>query len=120
LATGATHDDTALWEHAREKLLSWRSNADQFEPEDAPDIAVLDTATDFTVDEQNRGGPAPSSIVPSGNGRVAFEWSSRGETMIVEFISRGHARYTSFVNNKVVEKGLLARNPRSRLLELEG
>jgi len=118
LSTPATHDDAALWDDACERMLAWRSSTDQFEPDDAPEVDILDTAIDFAVDERTRGGPAPSSIVPSGDGRVAFEWNDRGSTMVVEFIARGRARFTRIISGKVVEKGVLVRNPKSRKLEL--
>lgn len=120
LATPAAQDDAALWDDACERMLAWRMNTDQFEPDDAPEIDILDTAIDFAVDERTRGGPVPTSIVPSGDGRVAFEWRYRGSTMVVEFVARGRARYTSFISGKVVAKGVLVRNPKSRKLELGG
>ncbi len=117
LATPVT-EDAALWDDAIERMLAWRGDTDSFEPDDAPEINILDTAIDLAVDERTRGGPAPSCVVPSGDGRVAFEWHDHDSTMIIEFVARGRARYTRLMLGKVVEKGVLVRNPLSRKLEL--
>lgn len=113
-------DDARLWSDACERMLAWRSDPSQFDGDDQPSIEVLDTAIDFSVDERARGGPAPTLIVPSGGHKIAFEWHRRGSTMIIEFIGRGRAKYTGFVDGRVVEKGLLERNPQTRRLELDG
>lgn len=118
LASPDSGASAELWCNAVERMLAWRSHPERFEPDDAPTIEVLDTAIDYAEDERGRSGPAPTSIVPSGDGRVAFEWCDRGSTMIVEFVGRGRARYTIIDAGKVVKKGVLVRNPLSRKLEL--
>lgn len=117
LATPA-NDDVSLWDDACERMLAWRSNPGQFNKEDEPSIEILDTAIDFAVDERTCGGPAPTIIIPSGDGKVAFEWHYRRNTMIIEFVGRGRAKYTKFADGRVIEKGVLIRNPQSRKLEL--
>jgi len=119
LATSTT-GDAAAWEDACERMLAWRSNPGQFAPDDQPSTEILDTAIDFAVDERTRGGPAPTIIIPSGDGRVAFEWHYRRSTMIIDFVGRGCAKYTKFADGRVVEKGVLIRNPQTRKLELGG
>ena len=119
LATSAT-DDASLWDDACERMLAWRSNPGQFDADDEPSTEILDTAIDFAVDERTRGGPAPTIIVPSGDRKVAFEWHYRRSTMIIDFVGRGRAKYTKFADGRVVEKGVLIRNPQTRKLELGG
>lgn len=119
LAT-AMRDDADLWRDACDRMLSWRSNPTLFDPADRPAIDVLDAAIDFAVDELDRRGPAPSIIVPSGDGAVAFEWHSRDRVMIIEFVGRGRAVYTIFDHGKVTSEGSLVRDPQSRRLELQG
>lgn len=119
LATSAT-DDASLWDDACERMLAWRSNRGQFDADDEPSIEILDTAIDFAVDEGTRGGPAPTIVIPSGDGKVAFEWHYRRSTMIIDFVGRGRAKYTKFADDRVIEKGVLIRNPRTRKLELGG
>lgn len=113
-------DDAALWDDACEQLLAWRSDPDAFDADDQPTTEILDTAIDFAVDERTRGGPAPSIIVPSGDGHIAFEWHARRSMMIIEFVGQGRAKFTKFADGLVIEKGVLERNPRSRKLELGG
>lgn len=112
-------DDGALWREALEAMLSWRSNPEQFEPDDRPDISILDTAIDYAVDVRDLGVSPPSNIVPAGSGRVAFEWCAGEVTLIVELVGSGEAEVTRFLGNRVVEKQRLLRNPQTRKLELE-
>jgi len=113
-------DDRALWDEALEAMLSWRSNPEQFEPEDRPDLPIVDAALDYAVDVRDGGVSLPSSIVPSGSGRIAFEWRAGEETLIVELVGSGEAVLTRFHDDRVVEKGRLVRDPLTRKLELEG
>jgi hypothetical protein len=126
-ATGGTptnalfaNDDIAAWKSACDEMLLWRSLSSPFEPEDQPDQAILNTAIDYAVDQIREGGPAPSSIIPSGSGRIAMEWNDAPITVIVEFIDVGTAIHTIFNEQKVVSRGILIRNPKSRKLELRG
>jgi len=119
LATPTT-DDASLWDDACERMLAWRADPSVFDEDDRPTVEILDTAIDFAVDEGTRGGASPSIIVPSGDGRVAFEWHFRRSTMILEFVGCGRAKYTMFADGRVIEQGVLVRNPRSRKLELGG
>lgn len=113
-------DDASQWDDAIERMLAWRSNPGQFNEEDEPSIQIIETAIDFAVDERTSGGPAPMIIIPSGDGKVAFEWHYRRSTMIIEFVDRGRAKYTKFVDGRVIEKGELNRNPETRKMELGG
>lgn len=119
LTTSAT-DDASLWDDACERMLAWRMDPGQFDEDDEPCIEILDTAIDFAVDERTGGGPAPTIVIPSGDGKIAFEWHYRRSTMIIEFVGRGRAKYTKFADGRVIDKGVLTRNPESRKLELGG
>lgn len=123
LAKSEVDDTCLLWKDACEHLLTWRSNPETFDSEDRPAIEILDTAIDYAVDQlQNAGkksqiGAAPTVIIPSGDGKVAFEWHHLKGAMVIEFVGRGRAKYTVFVGGRVVDKGLLERNPQTRQLE---
>lgn len=113
-------EDQTVWKEIVDTMLAWHSDAGKFDPADQPDKDILDTAFDYAVDQITGGGAAPSNVVPSGSGRIAFEWNAGDRTDIVEFIAQGVATLTRFQGGRVVETGRLIRNPRSRKLEIEG
>lgn len=110
------------WQSAIDEMLRWRLDGSVFEPEDRPRIHILDTAIDFAADqkEDESGGRAPTSIMPSGNGRVAMEWNQGSYTMIIEFVALGRAVCTEFSGGEVRNQYELKRNPVSRKLEIRG
>lgn len=112
-------DDEDLWNEAIESMLDWRSDPTQFAPEDQPDFAILDTAIDYAMDSIPKKVPAPSSVAPSGSGRVSFEWHAGNDAVIFEIVRRGEAEYTRFAGGNVVRQGRFIRNPMTRKLELE-
>ena len=118
--TSSAVDDRALWDEALEAMLSWRSSPENFAPEDRPDLPIVDAALDYAIDVRDLDVSPPSSIVPSGSGRVAFEWRAGEKTLIVELVGSGEAVLTRFLDNRVVEQQRLLRNPQTRKLELEG
>ena len=120
LATREVDEDQTLWMEIIEAMLSWRSDSSRFDPADRPDEDILDSAIDYAFDQIPGGAPAPSNVVPSGSGRVAFEWNAGDDAAIVEFIDRGIAMFTRFVGDRVESKVRLVHNPRSRKLEIEG
>lgn len=113
-------EDQILWKEIIESMLSWRSDSSKFDPADRPDQDILDAAIDYAVDASSSGAPVPSNVVPSGSGRVAFEWNAGDDAAIVEFIDRGVAMFTRFIGDCVEYKVRLLRDPRSRKLEIEG
>jgi hypothetical protein len=114
--------DTKLWRHAVDAMLGWRSCPNQFDADDQPDDAILETALDYAVDqiEDELGDPVPTSIVPSGGGRIAMEWNDGPYTVVIEFVALGLASYTRFNRGRIESKQQLRRNPKSRKLELRG
>lgn len=129
LQTGGTSDSalasTTLptpelgWFDAIERMLEWRNSPETFAPEDRIDIGVLDSAIDLAVDYDSMNQPVPSSIVPSGSGCIAFEWNAGSETMIIELTGVGRATVTRFEDGRVVYRGVLLRDPKTRKLQLE-
>jgi hypothetical protein len=121
---GPTREE--LWRDAIDCMLRWSSDPDIFAPTDLPDPAVLESAMDLAFDlwDQEEERPratrwaAPTSIVPSGDGRIAFEWNNKDETVIVEIVGAGSATATVFQAGKVVEHGPLQRNPLTRKIEM--
>ena len=119
LATGPRNVDAALWEEVNDTLLSWLGGSSSLEEEDQPSREILESALDFTDDLRSEGQPAPSFVVPSRDGLIAFEWHyGGGRIEIVEVIKRGTFLYTQFTNNKVTKRVELTRNPLTRKMQL--
>ncbi len=113
--------EAALWKQAIDQMLAWKKTRIVENCEDYPAQDVADTAIDFAVDQSDTGTSAPDSIVPSGGGRIAMEWNTPSETIIVEFIGLGTASYIRFDSaGKVAARDTLRRNPQSRRLQLQG
>lgn len=120
LASQEVGDDQAFWDEVIEDMLSWLSDPSIFDPEDQPDKEILETALDYAYDQRSVSASVPSNVVPSGSGRIAFEWYAGDDAEIVEFIELGKAILTRFKGNRVIEVSHLFRNPQSRKLEKEG
>lgn len=114
------HSREGLWKQAIDEMLAWRAGSELFEPDDVPDQEILDTAIDYAMDQIRERGPVPSSIIPSGSGRIAMEWNDRDSTVVIEFVALGVATYTLFDCGKRRHKLYLFRDPASRKLELRG
>ena len=113
--------EPALWKQAIDQMLEWKTKRSVDNCEDYPTQDVADTAIDFAVDQSDTGTSAPDSIVPSGGGRIAMEWNTPFQTIIVEFIGLGAATYIRFDSaGKVAARDTLRRNPQSRRLQLQG
>lgn len=120
LTSSSQPNETTLWSQAVDAILSWKTTGSGFTEEDAPNAQILDTAIDYAIDQREQGLAAPSYAVPSGGGNIAFEWHSIRETLIVEFVARGRARFTHFKGDRVVARGHLIRNPLTRQLQQQG
>jgi len=119
LVSREVDEDQILWDEIEEAILSWYSS-DIFDPMDRPATEILNTALDFVIDQKSAfGAPAPSNVVPSGSGQIAFEWNTGNDAVILEFTGLGVAVVTKFKGNRVVKTFTLIRNPRSRKLEIE-
>jgi hypothetical protein len=119
LATPAI-DSASLWTDAIDRMLEWRADPDRFDPCDAPSSEILDSAIDYAHDASRSGCFAPTIIVPSGDGRVAFEWHFGRDLMLIEFVGQGTANLTVFTDGKVVRRDELTRDPLTRTLERGG
>jgi hypothetical protein len=120
LSTSPRASETSLWTQLIDAMLKWKSDPSAFDPADVPSAPILDTAIDYAVDQRDRGFTAPSCGGPSGSGRIAFEWHSMPETLIIEFIDRGIARFSHFNGDRISERGHLVRNPLTRQMENKG
>lgn len=112
-------NETEHWKDAIDQILKFKSNPNSLDQDDVPCDAVYEAAIDFAVDHKCLGARAPSWIVPSGAGRIAFEWHVGNRKFLLEFIEEGIAEYIEICDGKIANRGVMRRNPRSRKLELE-
>lgn len=121
LATGSPSRDAEHWQSLIDELLRWkREAASLFDPDFVPSPEVLETSIDFALDVQGQGDPAPRSVAPSGDGKIAFEWRAGPRTVLVEVLHAGLIEYTEFFGDRVIEEGVYRRDPLTRRLELAG
>lgn len=118
LASGLSSTDAANWDALLEELLRWRQQGiELFVADDNPTPEVLDTALDF-IQDYRRVQRTPSSAIPSGSGRISFEWRSGTERKPVieslEFTGAGQAEYVRIVGENVVELERWFRSPTTR------
>jgi hypothetical protein len=120
--TAALRPDADLWRQAIDEMLGWMSPAGDLDSQDLPQGEILATAIDYAVDQaiDPNGAPPPDSIIPTGSGRIAMEWNDGPRTVIVEFAGRGEAEYIEMRSGAMLDRRKLARNPKSRQLELRG
>ncbi len=119
LATGSSGRDAEHWQTLIDELLRWKGEATSlFDASFVPSSEVIETSIDFALDVQSQDDPAPRSVAPSGDGKIAFEWRAGPRTMLVEVLAAGLIEYTEFSGDRVVEEGVYRRDPRTRRLEL--
>jgi len=94
-----------VWLEVIDALKDWWENPDQFEPGDRPDPSLLSAAIRCAVNWMESDAAAPTHVLPSGSGNVAFEWESQSELMIVEVVESAKARFTLFSGDQVASKG---------------
>jgi len=111
--------ETAHWEEAIDQILKFKSDTDFLDQNDVPSDAAYQAAIDFAVDHKDLETRAPSWIVPSGSGRIVFEWHVGDSKFLLEFVEEGFAKYIELHRGKVVNRGFMHRNPISRKLELK-
>ena len=114
LSTDIKRGDEALWKAVIDRLLKWSSDLSIFAPDDRPDALILRSAIDFAYDSMAEDQPAPTSMMPSGQGAIAFEWDTGRFTQIVELTGIGTGTFTSFKDGKIVAHIGISRDPETR------
>lgn len=109
----AGEKNQVLWADAVDTMLGWLSTPDEI------DMACHKSAIDFAQDQIEIGAEAPSSILATEDGEITFEWRWGNLLYCVTIIDSGLAEYTKMQDFKVVEKGLLRRDPKTRKLQFE-
>lgn len=119
LVSDQQKNEAEHWDDAIDQILKFRTEPSCFEQDDMPGDEIFSTAIDFAVDHKDFGTRAPSWIVPSGAGRITFEWHIGNHKFLLEFVGEGVAEYVEMSNGKVVNRSIMRRNPSSRKLELK-
>lgn len=110
-STALVANEADHWSDAIDTLLRWASEPDEISPE------CLESAIDFAVDLRDKAS-APSSIMATEDGNIAFEWRAAGFLLIVTITGSGRGEYTMTRDCRVVAEGTLRRDPRTRKLQL--
>lgn len=103
LSTGAAPDtslatapvvDSYSWSEVRDTLLKWLGNPLMLEDNgiDAPTKELLKSAIDFS--RYFAGIPAPTSVAPTPDGGISFEWRQADDLEIAEIVQVGMAEHT--------------------------
>ena len=103
---GVPDPEVDLWRDAIDEMLRWMSQRAESGPDEMPWPDMLATAIDYAVGQaiDTNGANAPTSIVPSGRGRIAMEWNGGPITLIVEFTGRGEADFVEMHSGKLHER----------------
>jgi hypothetical protein len=108
-----------IWQDAiNNALLVWLRNPETY-CEYSIEPACLESALDFAIDQMGRGMIPPTSISPTSDGEVCFEWRHESYIFVVTIYDHGQAEYTTFDNCVVVDEGILVRDPITRKLQLQ-
>lgn len=101
------------WKQAVDTLLGWYKDPDEI------DADCLNSAIDFASDQRDDGVSPPSSIIATDDGEITFEWRRSRLLIMVTILASGLAEYTKLHDCRVVDEGLLRRDPLTRKLQLE-
>jgi hypothetical protein len=92
----------AVWEDLIEELRRWQDEgARLFDANDAPAYEIVATALDFSKGQCDRGAAPPTSVAPSGGGRIMFEWRTPDVVELFEIQSCTTAEHTRLRNGRV-------------------
>lgn len=111
--------DSYTWSDIRDTLLKWLGDPLMLEDDgiDAPTRDLIKSAIDFA---QDYGGVAPpTSVGPTPEGGISFEWRRASDIQIVEIVSVGKAERTVISGGTVLLSEVLERTPPSRWEQVE-
>lgn len=115
LASASNAPEADAWDEAIDRLLTWLRHPASLH-DDRPLPSVLTTAIDFACDVRSDNWPAPDTIAPV-DGDVSFHWGPGNRTLIIDIDGEGTAAFTELLSGRIINRGRLSRNPRTRRLE---
>ena len=109
------------WQAIVNRLLDWMREI-RSPGVETSSIESIESAIDLAVDSRDEipAPTVPTSVGLTDDHGVAFEWHLGDEVVTIEIVASGIAEMTRFRVGRVVEEGLLVRNPQTRRLELRG
>lgn len=92
-----------------EKLVAWAQNPRQFEDDDitVPSAATISRASLVASSLRDQGAPAPSRIVPTGDGGIAFQYDSDPEFISIEVEPDGPVELLVFNKGRLTHRAEL-------------
>lgn len=111
--------DSYTWSDIRDTLLKWLSDPLMLEDDgiDAPTKHLIKSAIDFAHDFRNVA--PPTSVGPTPEGGISFEWRRASDIQIVEIVNVGKAERTVISGGTVLLSEELERTPPSRWEQVE-
>lgn len=87
-------------------LIEWGRDPSVLEDDGVapPSVETIQRACEIAMILCNRNFPAPTRIVPTGDGGIAFEVDAGGDFVSVEIASEGTVEYFRFSASKLVER----------------
>ncbi|HEX7379782.1 MAG TPA: hypothetical protein VF278_21840 [Pirellulales bacterium] len=92
-----------------EQLAAWTLNPGQFADDDVvpPNAATIACASATAISLRDQGAPAPTRIVPTGDGGIAFQYDSDPEFISIEVEPEGRVELLVFVNGRLTHRAEL-------------
>lgn len=89
-----------------EQLVEWALNPRQCEGDDVvpPNSATISHATVTAISLRDQGAPAPTRIVPTGDGGIAFQYDGDPEFISIEVEPEGRVELLVFVNGRLTHR----------------
>lgn len=118
VAPGPRTATQALWpEEIDHRLQAWEQDPDQLQDEgvEAPSREIVRLARRCARHLCERGAPAPSRVVPDGDGGIIFEWLQRPTVESIEIADDEMIEYLRFVESCLVHRQALALDPQLAL-----
>jgi hypothetical protein len=101
--------DAAWATYIKEQLAAWALDTSQLEDDDIvpPNPATIDRASKAAIALRDQGAPAPTRIVPTGDGGVAFQYDGQSEFISIEIEPEGRVELLVFVNGRLTHRAEL-------------
>lgn len=112
----ASSDRLDGWSKILDLLLSWLAHPDELLYDEIDPIhpEIIRSAIDFAHDHRESHGPLPTTVGPSIDGHIAFEWQHERGVDEVEIIGVGRAILTRIIEGQVMGEFEVYRDPSNR------